>query len=273
MPSEIESTLRAVHAPRVEPPAEDPALEREILGAWARRYAAGEDAGGERAPGGFAALFAIFAAHRLAVGLGAALLLIVAACVMPTAYEVPLGLGVQVEAPVGEELPAREIAAFVRETSGAAEIDVIVRQVHRDGEQPQTRMMIRLWDQDLAVGELGPQLRARFPEALAAARIDEQALEGEVETIWARRLAHRTFERGLREADVEEARAQLLARLQAQGYDEREIVVKVRDRPDGHREVELRIERHLEGEGEPPELGPLPEHGLEWVLEGEAEAE
>jgi hypothetical protein len=271
MPSEssVEDLLREIHAPRVEPPALGPAGEREAVELWAARYGEGTPAAGgrERSGPGFG-LLGLLAAHRLAVAIGALLMVIVGACVLPTSYEVPLGLSLEIRGVPGQPMPVREIADHVRERSGAGEVDVLMRQAVRDGGEPVATLSIRLWDQDLVPGELEGELRETFP-SLAGAQIHETALEGEVETIWARRLAHRTLRLSLREADVEQARLQLLTQLQAQGFEDEEVVVKVRDRDDGHREVEVQIERHHVGGEEPPDLDAMPR--FEWVMDPQAE--
>jgi len=275
--SSIKQRLRELHAPRVPPPALEAEAEAEAIAAWAARHGAGESSPAASPAGGGAGagLLGLLLGHRFALAFGALFIAIVAACVMPTSYEVPLGLSVEIRGVEGQELPAREIAHYVRERSDASEVDVLLReQFHgRDGGAPQTLMQIRLWDQGLALGELEPELREQFP-SLADAEIIETALEGELETIWGRRLAHRAFRVSLREAELEQAREHLLVQLHGRGLADDEVVVKVRDHDDGHREIEVQIERHdLEGgEGGQGEgfdsvgFGP----GFQWVLDPSA---
>lgn len=263
----IETQLRELHAPRgsLPEPRED-----AVLAAWSQRYESGDargpDGGDGRDGGGRWGVLALFAAHRLAVAFGLLAVLIVGACVLPTSYDVPLGLSLEIRAAAGAQIPAREIAQYVQERSGASEVDVMVRQHVDDvggGSVPAAEMMIRLWDQGLALGELEPELREAFP-SLADAEIEEIALEGEVEMMWGRRLVHRALHVDLREVDIERARHELLLELHAQGFEHDEVVVEVRDREDGHREVEVKIEGHRVDEHGP---------GFEWVMDPKAPRE
>jgi hypothetical protein len=239
--SSVDRSLRELHAPRVEPPSPTPASEDAAIVAWSRRYFDGERNGRSQ----------LFALRKAAVAVAGALM-IAGACVLPTSYDIPLGLSVDIRAASGERLPVHELSRYVHERSEAAEVDVLMREVVLDGGPPQTQLSIRLWDQNLALGELEPELREQFP-ALANAEIIETALEGEIETIWARRLAHRAFAISLRDADVEQARQALLLDLQERGHKPHQVMVMVRDRDDGHREIEVQIERHaIEGDNGPP---------------------
>lgn len=261
----IERELRELHAPRVEPPSSSPAHEESVLAAWARRHGDGAHDRPATRP------FGLFAAHRMAVAVAGTLLAVVGACVLPTSYDIPLGLSLEIRAASGERLPVQELSHYVHERSDASEVDVLMRELVRDGGPPQMQLSIRLWDQNLALGELEPELRERFP-ALANAEIIETPLEGEIETIWARRLAHRAFAISLRDADVEQARHALIIELQDRGHQDDQVVVMVRDREDGHREIEVQVERHVIGGGNPPPIDDAP--GFHWVRgSGGAEVE
>jgi hypothetical protein len=253
--SSIERELRELHAPRVELPSSSPANEDAVVAAWARRH---ESTPQPRTFG----LLAALARHRAAVAVASTLLVVVGACVLPTSYDIPLGLSLEIRAASGDRLPVQELSRYVHERSDAAEVDVLMREIVLDGGQPQMQLSIRLWDQNLALGELEPELREQFP-ALANAEILETALEGEIETIWARRLAHRAFAISLRDADVEQARQALLVDLQNRGHQDDQVVVMVRDRHDGHREIEVQIERHTIGAGHPLPIEDEP--GFRWV--------
>ena len=245
MPSEIDRLLHDLHAPPVEVPAADVELERDVIARWAAQHEAATPRGW------FVSL------PKLAGALAAGVLAIVGACVLPTSYDVPLGLSVEIT--TRAELPHEAIAEFVREQGDAGEVDVFVRrQLGDHADEPQTQMLIRMWDQNLAVGELEHELREAFPDELRDATIRETPLEGEVETIWGRRIAHRAFHVALREADLEQARAHLLVQLRAQGVTAEQVVVEVQDRPDGRREIKVQIEHSQEGELSLPldELGP-----------------
>jgi hypothetical protein len=252
--SSVERSLRELHAPRVEPPSPTLASEEAAILAWARRHEAQREAQREALaePRWFGLLGA-----RKAVAAFAGALLVAGACVLPTSYDIPLGLAVDIRAASGERLPVQELSRHVQSVSGAAEVDVLMREVVLDGGPPQMQLSIRLWDQNLALGELEPELREQFP-ALANAEIIETALEGEIETIWARRLAHRAFAISLRDADVEQARQALLLDLQSRGHEPDQVVVMVRDRDDGHREIEVQVQRHVIEGGAPPPLDAAP---------------
>jgi hypothetical protein len=255
MPSDIDRLLRRIHAPVIEVPAADPKLERDTIARWSARH-------GQASRRGW---FMRGASLRLAFAFAGLLLVIVGACVLPTSYEVPLGLSVEITSPA--ELPHAAIVEFVRERGDASEIEVFVRRHEGHGEpaiersEPQTQMQIHMWDQDLAVGELEHELREAFPEELRDATIVETPLEGELETIWGRRIAHRAFHVALREADIEQAREHLLIQLRAQGLTAEQVVVEVNDRPDGRREIRVEIEREADGEGAPELSLPLDELG------------
>jgi hypothetical protein len=263
--SSIEPELRELHAPRFEPPSPSAAHEDAVVAAWSRRHS------DTQPPGLQTRALGLLAPHRIAVAVAGTLLAVLGACVLPTAYDIPLGLSLEIRAASGERLPVQELSHYVHERSDATQVDVMMREVVLDDGPPQMQLSIRLWDQNLALGELEPELRERFP-ALAHAEIIETPLEGEIETIWARRLAHRAFAVSLRDADVEQARHALLIELQSRGHEDDQVVVLVRDRPDGHREIEVQIERHAIGEGEVPPLeDAIPFH---WVREsGNAEVE
>src|SRR5690606_26587710 len=139
----------------------------------------------------------------IALAVAGTLLAVLGACVLPTAYDIPLGLSLEIRAASGERIPVQELSHYVEARSDATQIDIMMREVVLDAGSPQMQLSIRLWDQNLALGELEPELRERFP-ALANAEIIETPLEGEIETIWARRLAHRAFAVSLRDADVEQ---------------------------------------------------------------------
>jgi hypothetical protein len=259
--STIERSLRELHAPVFEPPSPSPADEDADVSAWARRHADHADhADHGRTP--IARLFGLLAPHRLAVAVAGTLLAVVGACVLPTSYDIPLGLSLEIRAAAGDRLPVQELSQYVEARSNAAEVEVLMNELIRDGGPSQMQLSIRLWDQNLALGELEPELRERFP-ALASAEIIETRLEGEIDTIWARRLAHRAFAISLRDADVEQARRALLVDLQSRGHKDDQVVVMVRDRPDGHREIEVQIERHtIDGR----DLAPIEDvPGFHWV--------
>jgi hypothetical protein len=245
MPSEIERLLGRIHAPTVAPPVEDPELERSVVARWSARH------GGAGSRGWFMSGLTA----RLVVAFAAMLLMIVGACVLPTSYDVPLGLAVEIISTA--ELPHTAIAEYVHERGEASQIEVFVRRhATQEGEHAseQTQMTIRMWDQSLAVGELEQELREAFPEQLRDATIVETPLEGEVETVWGRRIAHRAFHVALRDADLEQAREHLLVQLRAQGVTAEQVVVEVKDRPDGRREFRIEIERDVSSDGAAPEL-------------------
>jgi hypothetical protein len=260
--SSIERELRELHAPRFEPPSPSPNHEDAVVAAWSRRHGNSGDQ---------SSAFGLLARHPIAVAVAGTLLAVLGACVLPTSYDIPLGLSLEIRAGSGERLPVQQLSHYVQERSDASQVDVMMREVVLDGGPPQMQLSIRLWDQNLALGEIEPELREQFP-ALANAEIIETPLEGEIETIWGRRLAHHAFEISLRDADVEQARHALLVELQSRGHEDDQVVVLVRDRHDGRREIEVQIERHAIGEGEAPPLeDAIP---FRWVRDsGNAEVE
>jgi hypothetical protein len=240
--SSIERELRELHAPRVEVPSPSPASEEAVVAAWARRYQLEHRAQPRMV-------------HRAAVAFAGMLLVVVGACVLPTSYDIPLGLSVEIRAASGERLPVEQLSRYVHERSDATQVEVQMREIVLDDGLPQMQVSIRLWDQNLALGELEPELREQFP-ALADAEILETALEGEIETIWARRFAHRAFAISLRDADIEQARQALLVELQSRGHEDDQVEVIVVDHDDGRRQIEVQVHRHVIGDdastGTPP---------------------
>ncbi|NVB40776.1 hypothetical protein G6O69_23250 [Pseudenhygromyxa sp. WMMC2535] len=252
---ELEAQLREAHTSGVKPPVRSEAGEAAALASWAARYAEGaprEPA--PREPVGETRrsrprLLAMIAAHRFAAGLGLLLSLVAAACVLPTSYEIPLGIAVEIAFDSDmPDAPVDEMAERLRVASSASEVSVFMRRIadEESGGEAHVEVGVRLWDQQLGVDEVEGVLRESFPETLAGAEIEVIPLEGEVSTIWARRLAHRAFHVSLREADLEQARAQVLADLERQGFGAAEVSVEVLDHPDGRREVSVEIERRLE---------------------------
>jgi hypothetical protein len=229
--SSIERELRELHAPRVEVPSPSPASEEAVLAAWARRHELEHRAQPRMV-------------HRAALAFAGMLLVVVGACVLPTSYDIPLGLSVEIRAASGERLPVEQLSRYVHERSAATQVEVQMRELVLDDGLPQMQVSIRLWDQNLALGELEPELREQFP-ALADAEILETALEGEIETIWARRLAHRAFAISLRDVDVEQARQALLVELQSRGHEDDQVEVMVVDHDDGRRQIEVQVHRHV----------------------------
>ena len=270
--SKAEGLLRTLHEPRVQPPALQESDEAALLARWSARWQGeqGKQPVPAREPSRW--LWVQLKAHRLAAALGALLLLVVAACVLPTSYEIPLGMAVEIHSSSSEELPVREMVALLRERSGAQSVEVIVRQHAGPDLAEQTQVSMRLWDQNLVVGEVEAELREQFP-VLADPEIEiiETPLAGEVETIWARRVAHRAFHMALREADVEAAREQLLRRLEAQGFEAHEVMVEVHDGPDGEREIKIEVERRVDveetGDAGPGEGDPALDSTLDWLLD------
>ena len=265
---ELEAALRELHEPRAELPTSTREAEEAALAAYDARYGSSE--AGRSGAMAWLGWFELLGAYRFAVAAVVLFMTLAGACVLPTSYEVPLGLSLEIRANASIELPVKDIAQFVQMAGEAEEVDVLVRELVTEGEQ-QTIMQIRLWGQSFERGELELLLRERFPALDAAdAQIEEQALEGEIETVWARRLAHQTFELALKETDLEQARAQLLLQLHEQGIEAGEVTIEVRDREDGHREVELRIEQRLEGEPDAAALERLVGPGFEWKFDPNA---
>ena len=254
----ISAVLRELLRPSVAPPAASDASESAAVAAWAARYAKSEAPGSRgRGPGSLGLL----APRRLAVAFGATLMAVVGACALPTTYEVPVGLSVEIRASEGERLPSMEIARYVRERSDATEVEMMMREQRDDDGRAETSMQIRLWDQNLALGEIEPELRELFP-SLDGAEIVETALEGEFETNWGRRLAHHAFALSLRDAEFEAVREQVLLDLEARGVTEGAVFVIIHDQGD-HRQVEIEQHRVLD-----LDAGELPEE-IEWVVDPE----
>lgn len=231
---ELEQSLRALHETELR--------ERPIPGvdeAELARLLARFDGRVEQNP---RRRLAVLSSWRWAAAAAVAAIGLVAACVAPTSYEVPLGLGLEVVDFDAELVSPRALADFLQEASGAEEVGVEARIEDRNGEQT-TRLDVRMWGAVLEPEELEAVLVDEFPALEEAASIEVRALEGEVRTTLGRRLLHDVLGEVEREEDVEAARVRLVEELRAQGV-EGEIEVQIRDRADGRREIEVGVEAH-----------------------------
>lgn len=165
----------------------------------------------------------------------------IAACTVPTSYEVGMGQKLAIKLPAsvakdgGLEQPLQEITDYLDTLPGVEQAGVAVRIM---GGEVSLELMV--WGQDLAADDLAGDLRARFP-LLAEAEITSEELSGTVRGSLAEAFGHTAIGLEVSGETAEEVREQILAQLAAQGFGG-DAQVEVVDGEDGQRRV--RIELH-----------------------------
>lgn len=164
----------------------------------------------------------------------------IAACTVPTSYEVGMGQKLSISLPdkgaTCDDLePAiREISGYLDALPGVEQAGVAVRVM--GGE---TVIDLMIWGQDLAAGDLEADLRARFP-LLADAEIATEELAGTVRGSLAQAFGHAAFGLEVDADTAEEAREQILQQLAAQGFGG-DAQVEVVDDADGRRTIRVEL--------------------------------
>lgn len=254
-PFKVGTVLRRLYA-RAEPtppPEHERELEKELMQRFDRRVPAEEPA------------WWALRLPRWAWAGAAALAIAVGACVSPSDYEVKMGdrLGILVDAEKRHAVDVQEIVQFVRGGYPLDRLEVEVRMersVFRTGEgakEGQTIMRIQLdmVGEGADADEVWEDLVEEFP-ALTGARMEDEDLEGTVHGTFGGLLALRYLDLVIDEHGVEEAKRQILADLEARGF-EGDAEIDIQDhKGDGNheRKVEIRLR-----EEEPPADAPANE--------------
>lgn len=199
---------------------------------------------------------------KLAVaGLGAGLL--VGACALPAELELDLGVGLHLEFDAERELPVHAIAEYCKNELGANDITVemsISKQQDASGAvASRGSMHLELWGPQLDPDAVVPALQAEFTQ-LAPLAIGVERLEGSVRTNLGNKMLHEYFDsdRFLNEADLEVARAEVLADLRSRGL-QGQVDVEV-ERTDDGKGLKIGVRQIVEA-GDTEGAGELP-HGV-----------
>jgi hypothetical protein len=174
----------------------------------------------------------------------------IAACTVPTSYEVGMGQKLSITladkgAACSDLEPAlHELSTYLDAMPGVEQAGIAVRVMGGA-----TTIELMVWGQDLAAGDLAADLRARFP-LLADAEIATEELAGTVRGSLAEAFGHAAFGLEIDAGTAEEARLQILQQLAAQGFGG-DAQVEVVDDADGRRtiRVELSDTCSVDGEG------------------------
>jgi hypothetical protein len=164
----------------------------------------------------------------------------IAACTVPTSYEVGMGQKLKITladksvAPGDLEPSIREITDYLDSLPGVEQAGVAVRIM---GEATTIELMV--WGQDLAAGDLAADLRSRFP-LLADAAITTEELAGTVRGSLAQAFGHAAFGLEIDAGTAEEARLQILQQLATQGFGG-DAQVEVVDDADGRRTIRVEL--------------------------------
>ena len=164
----------------------------------------------------------------------------IAACTVPTSYEVGMGQKLSITLPAsvakdgGLEQPLQEITDYLNALPGVEQAGVAVRIM---GGEVSLDLMV--WGQNLAADDLADDLRARFP-LLAEAGITSEELAGTVHGSLAEAFGHAAIGLEVNGETAEEVREQILAQLAAQGFGG-EAQVEVVDGEDGQRRVRIEL--------------------------------
>ncbi|MBA4377281.1 MAG: hypothetical protein C0395_01255 [Gemmatimonas sp.] len=164
----------------------------------------------------------------------------IAACTVPTSYEVGMGQKLSISLAdkdmscVDLEPTLREISDYLDGLPGVEQAGVAVRVMGGA-----TNIDLMVWGQDLAAGDLAADLRARFP-LLAGAEIATAELAGTVRGSLAEAFGHAAFGLEVDAGTAEEAREQILQQLAAQGFGG-DARVEVVDEADGRRTIRVEL--------------------------------
>jgi hypothetical protein len=164
----------------------------------------------------------------------------IAACTVPTSYEVGMGQKLNITLPdkggacADLEPTLREISHYLDGLPGVEQAGVAVRVMGGA-----TTIELMVWGQDLAAGDLAADLRSRFP-LLAEAQITTEELSGTVHGSLAQAFGHAAFGLEVDAGTAEEARQQILQQLAAQGFGG-DAQVEVVDDADGRRTIRVQL--------------------------------
>jgi hypothetical protein len=225
MSSEIQRRLASLLSRDI--PLPDPATRRALEDRLVARLPA-------PAPRGF------LSAHRFALAGLAAAIAVVGACRLPADY--PLDVGERVAIVLDDERAAeidpQLIARHVETTWPIERLEVAVAVEEDDAGHRATRIQLDAVG-DVTADEMWEDLVETFP-VLDGARMEPEDLEVMVHGTVGGRLSHEVLDVVIDVESAEQARADILEQLAAQGL-EGDADVSVTDHPDGRREVRIEV--------------------------------
>jgi hypothetical protein len=160
-----------------------------------------------------------------------------AASQAPVDYSLVVGKRIELVAPTGE-VSLDLVEPMVQAISASGDTLTVETRGKRDPATNSTTLEIELWGNTFPEAAVEPTLRAQFPQ-LANARIVVQPLSGTVQRNLAGLVGEKLFHAHMTQAEVDAARATIIAKLRAQGVTD-DITVDVQN--DGE-QVKVRAEK------------------------------
>lgn len=187
---------------------------------------------------------------RIALGVGLGGALAIGACALPSDYDADLGHRLAIVVAQSTEIDPRAIATFVEERYSPDQLRMAVSQ-HRTREQApdgtvfeqggELRIEIDAVGEDIDTDEMWEQLVLAFPE-LEGGRLEDEALRTVVHGTIGGRLSHAWLDVVIDRGSIEDAKAQILLQLDAQGFEGQAHVEIIDDEdPSGHQRREVRV--------------------------------
>ncbi len=187
---------------------------------------------------------------RFALGIGLCGALAVGACALPSDYDADLGHRLAIVVAESTDIDPRAIATFVEERYTPDELRMAVSQERKREQAPdgtvieqggELRIEIDAVGEDIDTHEMWEQLLLAFPE-LQGGRLEDEALRTVVHGTLGGRLSHAWLDVVIDRGGIEDAKAQILLELDAQGYEGQARVEIIDDEdPAGHHHREVRV--------------------------------
>jgi hypothetical protein len=198
---------------------------------------------------------------RIALGIGLGGALAAVACALPSDYDADLGHRLAIVVAESTDVDPRAIATFVEERYAPDELRMAVSQHRTREEGPdgsvieqggELRIEIDAVGEDIDTDEMWEELVDAFPE-LEGGRLEDEALRTVVHGTLGGRLSHAWLDVVIDRGSIEDAKAQILLQLDAQGFDGQAHVEIVDDEdPDGHHRREVRVWVEQDSHEPPP---------------------
>lgn len=190
---------------------------------------------------------------RIALGIGLCGALAAGACALPSDYDADLGHRLAIVVAESTEIDPRAIATFVEERYSPDQLRMAVSQERTREQAPdgtlieqggELRIEIDAVGEDIDTDEMWEQLVLAFPE-LEGGRLEDEALRTVVHGTLGGRLSHAWLDVVIDRGSIEDAKAQILLELDAQGF-EGQAHVEIIDDPNadgesGHHRREVRV--------------------------------
>jgi hypothetical protein len=161
----------------------------------------------------------MFASRWRVLAFGALVLVALgAASQAPASFNAEVGKEVVINFTDGTRLSQEDLRAMVQTlTQGQGPIKVEL-QVRIEPEQNNNSFTISLWGDTVALDSIERTLRDAFPQ-LATAQIRVQPVTGTVRSNLMGVVTEKLFHKGMTQAELDAARAEIISRLRAQGID------------------------------------------------------